>query len=333
MPPKRPNYVPAHAHHRFQGSPRTTSLGATTLTSGPNSKPNRYNWAQMQQWHASRTAARDSLFAEQQGKLQQEPLGPGAAGAAPGARAGFHYHFPTPFSAAASRVLVVPNPIVNLGEHTKSRLIKIIEALKHFSEKWFSHVLLLLFLASYACLGAYIFISFEATNEQWEKQLIIDTRSRIVNSSYDLAHDNSREDYFDLFRARFEEYERLLNKVCASGMTSSSLENQWTFWGALFYSMTVFTTIGYGHLTPITFAGRVATMVYAIFGIPILLMVLADLGKLLTRIIKYAFKKFRYFRNKLLGRRASVRTRKLITDHSNQYIGVAKNAFERGYAT
>lgn len=315
MPPKRPAHLPTRLHH---GRSAQTSLGATVSSSV--NKPNRYSWAQMQQWHAAAAAASTGSQ-------------PGSAGgAAPSDQPhGFHYHFSSPFSSAASRVLVV-NPIVNLGEHTKSRLIKFIEAIKRFSEKWFSHVLLLLFLAVYACLGAYVFISFEAPTEQWEKQMIIDTRQRIVNDSFDEARARSRDDYFEVFKAKFEEYERLLNKVCASGMTSSSLENQWTFWGALFYSMTVFTTIGYGHLTPITFAGRVATMVYAIFGIPILLMVLADLGKLLTRMIKYAFKKFRYLYNKLLRRKASVRTRKLISDNTNQYIGVARDAFERGFA-
>lgn len=164
------------------------------------------------------------------------------------------------WSQAASRVLIVnPMHIVNLSEHTKSSLIRIIEALKRFSEKWFSHVLLLLFLAIYACLGAYIFISFEATNEHFEKQTIIDFRMKIVNDSWN-ARDRLKPAYFEFLRMRFEEYEHLLNKACALGMSSSSLENQWTFWGALFYSMTVFTTIGYGHLTPVTFAGRIGKL-------------------------------------------------------------------------
>lgn len=325
VPPKRPTRLPParlyHHHHHPHHHRQQTSLGATVSTGAP--KPNRYSWAQMQQWQAAAAAA--AAATGEQAPGDQE-------GQAGGGTGGFHYHLPSPFGSAASRVLYVNPTLVNLSEHTKSRLIKFIEAIKKFSEKWFSHVLLLMFLAVYACFGAYVFISFEAPTEQWEKQLIIDTRQRIVNDSYDVAHSKSREDYFELFRMQFEEYERLLNRVCASGMSSSSLENQWTFWGGLFYSMTVFTTIGYGHLTPITFAGRVATMVYAIFGIPILLMVLADLGKLLTRIIKYAFKQFNYLYNKLLRRKASVRTRKLISDNTNQYIGVAKDAFERGFA-
>lgn len=316
VPPKRPTRLPA----RY-----AAGLGIHGQLAGEQ-KPNRYSWAQMQHWQQAAAASKQQTAAA---------AAAAAAGAAPTDHQGFHHHFSSPFSTAASRVLVVnPMQIVNLSEHTKSSLIKFIEAIKRFSEKWFSHVLLLLFLAVYACFGAYIFISFEAPTEHWEKQLIIDTRWSIVNDSWHQAHEQgkTRDEFLDLFRQKLEDYERILNRACASGMTSSSLENQWTFWGALFYSMTVFTTIGYGHLTPITFAGRVATMVYAIFGIPILLMVLADLGKLLTRIIKYAFKKFRYLFNKLLRRKSSLRTRKLISDNTHQYIGVARDAFERGFA-
>lgn len=326
VPPQRPAHLPARYDRaqqfaRQNGQATVAEKAAANSNQGP--KPNRYSWTQMQQWHANQAqAAAAAALSSNAQQLHHHPD-----------HHGFHHHFSSPFSSAASRVLVVnPMHIVNLSEHTKSRLIKFIEAIKRFSEQWFSHVLLLLFLAVYACFGAYIFISFEAPSEQWEKQLIIDTRFKIVNDSYDIAKEKTRDEFVDLFKTKFEDYERLLNRACASGMTSSSLDNQWTFWGALFYSMTVFTTIGYGHLTPITFAGRVATMIYAIFGIPILLMVLADLGKLLTRIIKYAFKKFRYLYNKLLKRKSSVRTRKLISENTNQYIGVARSAFERGFS-
>jgi len=338
-PPKRPAHLPGRLHR--SGGLTQTSLGANVSPGGAGGvggpdRPNRYNWVQMQQWHARHQQQAAAAAAEAAAAASAAAAGqPAPSLDSAGQHQGFHYNFYSPFSSAASRVLYV-NPIVNMSnfEHTKSRLIKFIEALKKLSEKWFSHVLLLLFLAVYACLGAYVFISFEAPSEQWEKQQIIDVRLRIVNESYDFAREaEQREQFVDYFRGKFEEYERLLNRVCASGMTSSSLENQWTFWGALFYSMTVFTTIGYGHLTPITFAGRVATMVYAIFGIPILLMVLADLGKLLTRIIKFAFKKFNYIYAKLLSRKAPVRvrTKQLISDNTHQYFGVAREAFERRF--
>ncbi|KAH8018758.1 hypothetical protein HPB51_011509 [Rhipicephalus microplus] len=54
---------------------------------------------------------------------------------------------------------------------------------------------------------------------------------------------------------------------------------------------------GYGNIAPSTTTGRAATIAYALFGIPLLLMVLADLGKLFTRLIKLAFSTIRRFYN------------------------------------
>ena len=59
--------------------------------------------------------------------------------------------------------------------------------------------------------------------------------------------------------------------------------------------------------------GRIATIVYACIGIPLLLMVLADLGKLFTRAVKYVLKTIRrvFYAKRLkgvrrVGRRATL---------------------------
>ena len=54
---------------------------------------------------------------------------------------------------------------------------------------------------------------------------------------------------------------------------------------------------GYGHVVPKTEYGRIASILYAFIGIPLLLMVLTDLGKLFTRGIKFVFKYFRKLYN------------------------------------
>lgn len=54
----------------------------------------------------------------------------------------------------------------------------------------------------------------------------------------------------------------------------------------MFYCGTIYTTIGYGHIYPATTAGRALTIVYAIIGIPMFLILLADFGKMFTRGIK-----------------------------------------------
>ncbi|XP_050304655.1 TWiK family of potassium channels protein 18-like isoform X2 [Anthonomus grandis grandis] len=69
----------------------------------------------------------------------------------------------------------------------------------------------------------------------------------------------------------------------------------WTIWNSIVYCATLYTTIGYGHLYPTTFTGRVLTMVYSTIGIPLFLIVLTDFGKLFTRGIKFGWSYIRRF--------------------------------------
>ena len=47
------------------------------------------------------------------------------------------------------------------------------------------------------------------------------------------------------------------------------------------------TRAGYGHVVPVTLLGRITMIVYSLFGIPLFLVLLAESGLLVTRIIKF----------------------------------------------
>uniref|UniRef100_A0A915MRZ6 Potassium channel domain-containing protein n=1 Tax=Meloidogyne javanica TaxID=6303 RepID=A0A915MRZ6_MELJA len=67
---------------------------------------------------------------------------------------------------------------------------------------------------------------------------------------------------------------------------------EWSFTNSMYFAGTIFTTIGYGDIACETFYGRLATVIYAIFGIPLMLITLNELGKFLYKSINELFAMF-----------------------------------------
>uniref|UniRef100_A0A1I7V2P8 Ion_trans_2 domain-containing protein n=1 Tax=Caenorhabditis tropicalis TaxID=1561998 RepID=A0A1I7V2P8_9PELO len=117
---------------------------------------------------------------------------------------------------------------------------------------------------------------------------------RIFNNSDYLVYikGNTTKRLTQFFKEEFASYENQL------GVKWSQQKMDWDFWNAVLFAGTICTTIGYGHIYPMTDAGRLLTMCFALFGIPLMLLVLQDFGKLLTITMK-----FPWFQTKRLMRR------------------------------
>lgn len=87
---------------------------------------------------------------------------------------------------------------------------------------------------------------------------------------------------FTVFVNGFERFDYCLNLTIISVIHLRSKYNT-------FIKILLSFLSGYGHITPATNTGRAVTIVYAIFGIPIFLILLADFGKLFTRVIKFVW--------------------------------------------
>ncbi|VDN93307.1 unnamed protein product [Brugia pahangi] len=55
-------------------------------------------------------------------------------------------------------------------------------------------------------------------------------------------------------------------------------DTKWNIWGGVYYSASLYTTIGYGNFFPVTPAGRIISMIYAFCGIPLVFTILLEWG-------------------------------------------------------
>ncbi|XP_071961840.1 potassium channel subfamily K member 1-like isoform X2 [Antedon mediterranea] len=66
--------------------------------------------------------------------------------------------------------------------------------------------------------------------------------------------------------------------------------SSWDFWSSLFFTTTLLTTIGYGHVTPLGYSSKLFCLFYALVGVPITLLFLTMFMTLLHRLSKLLYK-------------------------------------------
>ncbi|VDN54549.1 unnamed protein product [Dracunculus medinensis] len=165
------------------------------------------------------------------------------------------------------------------------------------------HIILVLFFLFYIFFGALLFLVIEAPyqNElkyRWEKKIAVnrklftdDMMKDFFNNSRFLLYIKGRTTHILTY---LEYYEKSLN------IRWTEQKLTWNYWNSVLFAGTICTTIGYGHIYPSTNAGRILTMVYSLGGIPLVLLLLQDLGNLLTIFMKYPWFQFKRFLRRAL---------------------------------
>ncbi|XP_041979910.1 potassium channel subfamily K member 1-like isoform X1 [Aricia agestis] len=164
--------------------------------------------------------------------------------------------------------LIVPREILYEEEHPPFQPLFATTKLFGKTKLPWLLVIYIVFYFSYLISGALVFSALETP---LENQIYLE----VIRAKQDfLAKHPTVLD---------EELETLLEQVVrASGQGVSSSKNvtggpNWSFGQSLFFSSTVVTTIGYGHVTPLTRTGKLFCMVYALLGIPLTLVLLSAL--------------------------------------------------------
>ncbi|XP_046551828.1 potassium channel subfamily K member 16-like isoform X1 [Haliotis rubra] len=130
--------------------------------------------------------------------------------------------------------------------------------------------------ASYLFIGMFIFRSLELDNEKvMREQMIQEIQAFLANSTC----------------VTMSELRYLVGvvegdvRMARAVVENRSISDKWDYSGAMSFVATVVTTIGYGHLAPVTTPGRVVTVIYALIGIPLTLIMLKDIGDKLNNWI------------------------------------------------
>jgi hypothetical protein len=227
-----------------------------------------------------------------------------------------------------------------------------------FTQFFFSQVGLCLLVFFYIALGGLVFYLIESNyesrkNEQIKikhlrgihniRHIATDEFNWMLNASFELRYAlwrgmSSRLDGYDDIGWRVEvhseRFDRLIDNELArmqaeqeklsdkhDSRADAAFNQKWTLSTAMLYSATVITTVGYGNIAPKSILGKVITCLYAMFGIPLMIMCLTNTGDLLAFFfIKYYSKTIDFIHRIIRRQQWRQRQRKISLEVCHTYL-------------
>lgn len=190
----------------------------------------------------------------------------------------------------------MPGPSSTTPAAGRSRLARCRRCARIFLTHLVSQVGLCLLVVAYAIVGALIFRAIEADKEVRQRQRVSQLRRRYLRDMWavterlNVFHDEQWMEEMGVWLKEFEDEVVLaVRNDGYDGKDAVEGALQWSFSGALLYSITVITTIGYGNIAPKTAPGKVVTILYAIVGIPLMLLCLSNIGNILAQSFKFFY--------------------------------------------
>lgn len=148
-------------------------------------------------------------------------------------------------------------------------------------------------VVSYAIMGAFAFIAIEGKPEKWmtnQTSLIHnDTIRTLWNFTEHLNVLHKDRWYEDVNETLFHFQESIVIEV-KKGYDGRSHDEVWNFPASLMFCLSVFTMIGYGHMTPRTEWGKIATILYAVLGIPLYIVYFMGMGRVFAKAFKFLYR-------------------------------------------
>ncbi|CAH2242586.1 jg14122 [Pararge aegeria aegeria] len=119
--------------------------------------------------------------------------------------------------------------------------------LKLLSKKWFTHFFLTICLVLYSIMGAAMFMALEGPYEEQYDKNLTDVRREVASRIQSaLTNHSSLEDSPDILEFienDLAEYEQSFMEYLKHVNNNDTKKKTWSFWNAMFYAGTIYTTI------------------------------------------------------------------------------------------
>lgn len=216
-------------------------------------------------------------------------------------------HWPAPGDGSSSRNKPQDSASVATGLSSATVVVEKKPSLWRRFRSCLGHFAIFFLLAVYTAAGGFAFHYIEhpvevedaATLRELYKngrreifEFVVNvSQGRVPPTVNDDDGDNELEDaptLQEIIDVELDKFQEVLMEVFDGGIAldNETHEWQWTFSSSFFFASTVVTTIGYGNIAPVTFWGRFFCIVFALFGIPLTLIAIGDLGKLFASSVQ-----------------------------------------------
>ncbi|CAF1168714.1 unnamed protein product [Adineta ricciae] len=162
----------------------------------------------------------------------------------------------------------------------------------------FSRVGLFLVMMGYVAFGGILFQLLEAGNEAKMRSNMAEELNKTLNKLWNVTMmaNSIPEEYkrgnFSRWAtpelAAFEDTVKVKVQEGFDGRTVDS-DHDWNYFGAVLYAVTLVSTIGYGHITTKTMQGKIATILYSAFGVPLMMLFVANIGSTMAKMFSFVF--------------------------------------------
>ncbi|CAM4781902.1 unnamed protein product [Rotaria magnacalcarata] len=174
---------------------------------------------------------------------------------------------------------------------------------KKFTAFMFSRVGLFFVMIGYVALGGWLFQGLEARNEQDMRRSMSEKLNSTLYKLWDeilrvnpYPYHDKRGNFTLYATEELEKFEATVIQQVQQGFdgrTRPGADPDWNYFGAVLYAVTLVSTIGYGHITTKTVAGKIATVLYSAFGVPLMMLFVANIGSTMAKLFAFVFSRIK----------------------------------------